>query len=588
MPFQKLSWILVLPLAWCLACGEELIVDQGPADNPDENVPVDTVPEPAIFSVSDVSFDAVTVEFVGPTAQTVTLTLDGADWTGIVPTLQAGTYDIVLLGMVASEVDYFGLLEDVDVSSTWMPPAVLNFASFRPAVSSLSASPAGEVSMTFTAVAHASYYVVEHDTAVSFPTPVSVDTSETSLTLPFTEFGKRYVRVRAVNEYVSNGRASEIDSLEVIDVCGNAVGNGNTLISGPTAPSGSDYDQVFRSLAVDPSDPNTVYVGTERNGIVKTSDGGTNWVRSRMGMRHLDVGYPEVWDLAVSPHNPSVLIAATLDSPGPVTGDYPSSIAGVYRSSDAGATWTRSNCGFENSRAVSVRFDPNDSVAVLLGIEGGQATFSALQGEYFSGALMRSTDAGLTWSPATTPAGADRNGYWHLRARGQGTTEFLTFGFNYYDLGESLGFLRSTDGGQTFAQFASALSDVLITGIGVSADGQVIYANERDSYRILRSLDAGVTWDSVFTQANGTVRVSPADPGRVLFEANGTVFLSTDSLATYSTVLTAPQRVDDIEFALSNPDIVYAAAAGYSIYRSDDGGASWLLLVNLRTDGVIN
>jgi hypothetical protein len=71
---------------------------------------------------------------------------------------------------------------------------------------------------------------------------------------------------------------------------------------------------------------------------------------------------------------------------------------------------------------------------------------------------------------------------------------------------------------------------------------------------------SGIDYLSESTQANGTVRVSPADPN----------------------------RVDDIEFALSNPDIVYAAAAGYSIYRSDDGGASWLLLVNLRTDGVIN
>ena len=211
-------------------------------------------------------------------------------------------------------------------------------------------------------------------------------------------------------------------TVDVTATSGLIAGNGAEIISGPTGPSGADYDSSFRSLAVDPSNPDIVYLGTERNGIVKTTDGGTTWERLRYGLRHWPrqppgMGYPEVWDIAVSPHNPSLVIAATLDSPGPVVGNHPSTQGGVYRSEDGGATWKRSNCGLTSSRAVSVRFDPSDPDVVVLGIEGGEASSSSLARQYFPGALLRSEDRGRTWEPTTTPTGADSNGYWHLRAR---------------------------------------------------------------------------------------------------------------------------------------------------------------------------
>jgi photosystem II stability/assembly factor-like uncharacterized protein len=401
---------------------------------------------------------------------------------------------------------------------------------------------------------------------------------------------------------VSNGTATitaTIGSITVtatisdIDLCGNAIGNGSEIISGPAGPSGEDYDSAFRSLAVDPSNPNVVYLGTERNGIVKTTDGGTTWERLRSGLRHWPphppgMGYyPEVWDIAVSPHDPSLVIAATLDSPGPVVGNYPSTQGGVYRSEDGGATWERSNCGLTNSRAVSVRFDPSDPDAVVLGIEGGEASSSGLAGQYFPGALLRSEDRGHTWEPTATLTGADHNGYWHLRARPDNT--FITFAFNHQDMTANLGFLRSTDGGQNWTQFAPSLRDLLITAFDVSADGQTIYAGERDVQKLYRSLDGGVTWVTINTRGDQALRVSPVDPNLVLFSrGSNDLYLTIDGFTTTETVLSAADEVQDIEFALSDPNIVYAATTGYSVYRSDDAGASFTLLVNLRTDGIIN
>jgi len=290
------------------------------------------------------------------------------------------------------------------------------------------------------------------------------------------------------------------------DVCSNAIGNGLEIIAGPDGPDGvADADSVFRSLTVDPTDADTVILGTERNGAVVSHDGGVTWTRSREGMRHDDTGYAEFWDIAISPHDPSLVIAATLSSPGPVAGDWPSSSAGVYRSTDGGATWARSNCGLTNSRITSVSFDAVDASVVVIGIEGGTPSFTPAPPEGTSlGGLFRSTDAGLTWVQVSEGASADTNGFWRMESRtvtggagGDALGTVLTFGMDYTDLEQNLGFMRSVDGGVTWTAFADEHRTRQITSFDASPDGQTIYAHERSGFENWRSDDGGVTWSLV-------------------------------------------------------------------------------------------
>jgi hypothetical protein len=62
------------------------------------------------------------------------------------------------------------------------------------------------------------------------------------------------------------------------------------------------------------------------------------------------------------------------------------------------------------------------------------------------------------------------------------------------------------------------------------------------------------------------------------------IYRSANGAASWRLVLPITLRVDDFEFAPSQPTIVYAAARGYDIYRSDDAGETWRRLVNLRSD----
>ena len=182
--------------------------------------------------------------------------------------------------------------------------------------------------------------------------------------------------------------------------CGNSVGNGNEVISGPSAPEANDRDSVFRSLAVHPTDPDVILMGTEKNGFVKSVDGGVTWTRYRRGLRwQPGIGYPEVYDISISPSDPNMVLAATVNSPGPVIGNFPSSTAGVYMSSDGGETWTRKNCGLTNSRIVAVRFDPANSERAIITVGAGERSFSSDTELplFFEGGIFITDDGGDNW-----------------------------------------------------------------------------------------------------------------------------------------------------------------------------------------------
>ena len=159
---------------------------------------------------------------------------------------------------------------------------------------------------------------------------------------------------------------------------------------------------------MEPNDPDIVILGTDRNGMVKSTDGGQTWTRLRAGLRASDQGYSEVWDIDISASNPDVIMAATLDSPGPPSGTRVA--AGLYRSEDGGETWIQLNCGFTTSRVVSIRIDPSDPEAAVVGLEGGFPSYTG-DSNYYPGGIFRTEDAGENWDrlelgPATTATGS--------------------------------------------------------------------------------------------------------------------------------------------------------------------------------------
>jgi hypothetical protein len=328
-----------------------------------------------------------------------------------------------------------------------------------------------------------------------------------------------------------------------------------------------------------------VVLGTERNGFVRSLDGGQTWTRHRAGFRSDDTGYPEVWDIDISLSDPDVIMAATLGSPGPPTG--PRADSGLYRSTDGGESWAQMNCGFTTSRVVSIRIDPSNPDVAVAGLEGGFPSYTG-DSNYYPGGIFRTEDGGENWERVDVGPDDGRNGFWIMQVVPTNPPQIVTFGMNFDNLSENLGFLRSNDMGRTWEAFADDLRSRFIGSFSISSDGRVIYANERGTYFGWVSRDGGETWtQSAIVQVNGPIAVSPADPNLVLFASFDDVRRSTNGLATVRVVINTPSSVREIVFAPADPNIVYAETDGYLLYRSGDAGLTWRLMVNVR-DAVLN
>jgi len=396
---------------------------------------------------------------------------------------------------------------------------------------------------------------------------------------------------------------NQIDNNES-DPCGNDVGNGYEIISGPSAPDfEGDRDNPFRSLTVHPTDPDIVLIGTERNGFVKTTDGGQSWIRIREGLRHDRQGYSEIYDICWSESNTDVIYAVLTDGPCPITGNYPASGGGVYKSTDGGKNWVRKNCDLPNLAVLCVYVDPNDENHVFIGIEAGIPSFTGfdVSDTYLNGGIYETLDGGEIWQEVEIGSLDYKNTYHQICSARRDSQLLYAAGIEDRQVTpneENIGFVKSMDGGQTWTQFASELRETGVNYFGISSDGMTIYAMTIDDIHI--SNDGGNTWFSKGLNFGALyyIAVSPEDKNRVLYAKGSDVYLSTDGLDSEQKVIevesVADQHFTDIVFSPSNPSIIYAVSSGaypntsgYNLYKSLDAGYSFTKLLNIR-DEVIN
>jgi photosystem II stability/assembly factor-like uncharacterized protein len=175
-----------------------------------------------------------------------------------------------------------------------------------------------------------------------------------------------------------------------------------------TTDGGVHWQQVFDdqpvqsigSLAVAPSDPNIVWVGTGEpwirshisigNGIYKSTDAGKSW--THMGLDKTG----RIARLIVDPANPQVVFACAL---GTAYGPQPE--RGVFRTADGGATWQRTLFVDENTGCSDLTMDPSNPRILLAGMWQIEIkTWGRESGGAGSGLFM-SRDGGVTWRKLT-------------------------------------------------------------------------------------------------------------------------------------------------------------------------------------------
>ncbi len=161
-------------------------------------------------------------------------------------------------------------------------------------------------------------------------------------------------------------------------------------------PTGSVGD-----IAVAPSNPNVLYVGSGEglqrpdlstgDGLYKSTDAGKTW--RNMGLRDAQ----QIASIAVDPNDPNRVFVAALGHPyGPNTE------RGIYRSTNGGETWERVLYKDENTGAMQVEFDPSNPRIVYADLWAGrQGPWENGQWQGPESGLYKSTDGGATWNKLT-------------------------------------------------------------------------------------------------------------------------------------------------------------------------------------------
>ncbi len=379
-------------------------------------------------------------------------------------------------------------------------------------------------------------------------------------------------------------------------------------IKGPGIGEGcNNNDNIFNSLTVSPTDPNVIYVGSEGNGIFKSTDGGGSWQWLREGFSYWtasntpgvysnDSWYPETYDMVIDPRNSSIIYAVMTDGAGPPTGNYPSANGGVFKSTDGGLTWVRKISGLPSTGIPCISMDPVTGTLVV-------SVTNNTDSNIYPGDLVldcgvyASYDGGESWVELPAPEEIGMNKLMPMEIREGDPFSIYVVGNKYIqtntsilrDPVSSVGLVKSTDGGTTWS-FINPF-DAPTGYFTVSADGNLIYASDGCNPFIYASEDGGASWQRIEVDTSSTgfnrppcgpIAFSP-DEKTVFFAAFDTLFKSTDGISTYSCVLDAEKNIEGIAIAPTDPDIIYVGTTGLIIYKSVDGGNTFTLMANLRS-----
>ncbi len=281
------------------------------------------------------------------------------------------------------------------------------------------------------------------------------------------------------------------------------------------------------SIAVAPSDPNVVYVGSGEanirgnvgagNGIYKSLDAGKTWT-------HVWTQEGQIGQMAVHPTNPDIAYAAVL---GHAFGDNPE--RGVYRTTDGGKSWKQVLKKNPQTGASAVTLDPSNPNIVFAGFwEARRYPWDLKSGGPGSG-LYVSRDGGDSWKPIT--GNGLPEGIWGK----VGVAVAPSDGRRVYALIESEkgGLFRSDDGGENWT-LASG-SHELRQRAWYYSTLTVSPANPDEVWcpqvPLLKSIDGGKTFTHVAGALHGDhhdIWIDPKNAKRIIGADDGGVYLTTD------------------------------------------------------------
>jgi M6 family metalloprotease-like protein len=297
-----------------------------------------------------------------------------------------------------------------------------------------------------------------------------------------------------------------------------------------------------RCVAIDPMNTQAVLAGTYTNGVFRSTNGGARWSQLNTGLTSTTV-----LSLAIDPRNTAVIYAA-MDA------------IGIFRSTNSGASWTQMNSGLTSTQVNCIAVDPTNTQTLYAGTSGG--VFKSANG----GTSWREMSAGLTSTLVESLVVDPKN------------SEVIYVGVY------GNGIFGSVNGGASWTQMNSGLTSTRVYCIAVDpTNTQTLYAGTPGG--VFKSANGGANWSEMNAGLTSTMVMSlaihPTNTGTIYAGTggNGDLFKYTSpSVAPISRTPSAPRDLSvscegkSITLAWSPSSQASHALAGYAIYRGTSPG----------------
>jgi photosystem II stability/assembly factor-like uncharacterized protein len=325
------------------------------------------------------------------------------------------------------------------------------------------------------------------------------------------------------------------------------------------------------ALALAPSNPNIVYVGTgeetEGNGMYRSDDAGKTW--KHIGLE--DERY--ITGIIVDPKNPDVVIVSARDW------FHAGEHRGIFKTTDGGKTWKQVYYKDDKTSVVDLEVAPDEPRTIYAATYKLQLDFANRRALGQESLVFKSIDEGDTWQQVTgTGLPNEPRGTIGL-ALAPGTNARRVYAVM------NSGFFRSDDGGETWQR---STRDPRITGSTFfgkmyvdPVNPDLVYVMQTSMYR---SLDGGRTWESYKGAPSGedqhVLWIDPQNTKRIFLGSDQGAIISLDAGRTWSDWFTQPTGqfyhvVTDNQF----PYRLYAAQQDSGSVavasRSDFGHITW-------------
>ena len=310
-------------------------------------------------------------------------------------------------------------------------------------------------------------------------------------------------------------------------------------------------------LVVDQAHPGTIYAAGSEHGLFKTTNGGRSW-------RPLE-SRSGVEAVAVDPKAPSTVYLGTvrLYVGGGRTPQ-------LFKSQDGGRTWRPSGAGLGGASIGEIAIDPLNPAVLYAGTTSDAVT-------YGSRGVFKSTDGGRRWRLASRGLGRDVE----VEDLAINPVRTSTVYVATWD-----GVFRTTNGGGRWKPVSEGFGDVQVTDLAIDPrTPSTLYAVggnvDDDISAVFKSTDAGETWRSITPRVDtnfGAVAVHPSIQ-HVVFVASGRgVFRSADGGRSWIAPSASVGLGDASVWALAvHPHLptLYVGTKFRGAFKSVDSGRTW-------------